>query len=111
MKQLLFLVLFGALLFTACGGDEKTANEYRDESVKAYCDKVFDCFPADATLQYGSESQCVTDGTAGSVTCDDINYEHADDCLACYKNLSCTAIGSGTDTCASSPACLHACDD
>jgi hypothetical protein len=111
MKKMLFVVLIGSFLFVACGGDKKTATEYRDASVKAYCEKVFECYPDQAAQQLGSEALCVAQGTASSVSCDKLNYDQADDCLNCYQTLSCANVGSGSDVCASTPGCLHACDD
>ena len=107
-----FGVMFSALFFTACGGDKKSASEYQKETIEAICDKTFDCYPAEAEQEYGSESQCVAQGTATKATCDDIDYDHADKCLECYQNnISCNDILTGVDPCSSTPDCLHSCKD
>ena len=110
MKKLLFLVLFGALLFTACG--ERTSDEYQEDFAKAMCDLMFDCYPAEAAQIYGSESQCVTQESGDDWDCDDINYSNADTCLECYeKTYTCNDLANDIDPCGSSPECLHSCND
>lgn len=109
MKKLLFLVLAGALLFTACGG-EKTAAEYVKDTATAVCDTQFDCYPAEATATYGTKAQCITQ-QSDTWNCDNINYSNADTCVECYQNVySCSDVASNTDPCQNTPECLYSCN-
>lgn len=116
MKKLLVIMMF-AFVAVSCGGDENKEDEYAEKFAKAFCDKIFNCEGTEmAQAMYGgTESNCVKmmttdseeDGTEED-ECKNPNYDKADQCINCIKNLSCEEFMGEEETC---PVCDETCDD
>lgn len=104
----------GALMLVAACGGEKSARELCEESMQAYCDKVFDCAEGEPlrAAEGGSKAACFTQniticpvGPPCSGTEPNYHQDKAEACAAQANALTCAEFGMGSNL----PVCDEIC--